>query len=197
MRCPRDYFTKGNIFHIYNHSVSDEKLFREDSDYILLLRRFKQSMDKTDVSIIAYCLMPDHFHFLIRQDSDLPIYSLFNSVFSSYVQNFNKRHKRRGRLFQSHLQHILVDSDQYLIYLCQYIHYNPVKAGLVANAEDWPYSNYLEWIGRRNGKLFNPEMRDAYFSSPEDYMNSLNEHEEYLDDLPFMRLAFRMEKKKV
>lgn len=197
MRCPKDYFTAGNIFHIYNKAVSNEKLFRDESDYIFFLRRLKESMKKIDVSIIAYCLMPDHFHFLIRQESDNPIYSLFNSMFSSYVQNFNKKHNRKGRIFQSHLQHILVESDQYLIYLCQYIHYNPVKAGLVADAKDWPYSNYLEWIGKRNGKLFNPEFRNEYFNSPQEYRSSIEEHEKYLDDLPFMRLAFRMADKKI
>ena len=193
MRCSNNQFQAGNSFHIYNHAIGNENLFRDKSDYILLLQRLKKSLEKTKASIFAYCLMPDHFHFLIRQESEEPVYKLFNSLFSSYVQLVNRKYNRKGRMFQSPLQHIMVDSDQYLLYLCQYIHYNPVKAGLVNDAKDWLYSNYLEWIGKRNGVLFNPELRDSYFNSPDDYIESIKEHEKYLEDLPFLRLVFQME----
>ena len=62
-------------------------------------------------------------------------------------------------------------------------------------AEDWPYSNYLEWIGKRNRTPFNPEMRDTFFGSPDKYEGSMEKHEKYLEDLPFMRLLFQMEDK--
>jgi len=192
MRCPKELFTAGNSFHFYNHAIGKENLFVKDEDYQLLLRRFKKFLNRYNVSVFSYCLMPNHFHFLLRQEDDNPAYRLLNSLFSSYVQIFNKKNHRIGRLLRSPLNHVHVDNDPYFIYLCQYIHFNPVKAGLVSKPEDWPYSNYLEWIDKRNDELFNPEMRDAWFSSPEEYRDSIKEHEKYLEDLPFMRLLFRI-----
>jgi len=59
--------------------------------------------------------------------------------------------------------------SQYLLHLCRYIHANPVKDGIVGGLDDWPYSNYPEWIGARRGKLFDRKFVDAYFEIPEDY----------------------------
>lgn len=197
MRCLKESFKAGSCFHLYNHAIGNEKLFRGPDDYLLLLRSLKVFLKKYNVTVFAYCLMPNHFHFLLRQDDEKPAYKLINTLFSSYVQIFNKQNNRKGRLLRSPLNHVQVDNDLYFIYLCQYIHYNPVKAGLVSRAEDWPYSNYREWIGMRNGSLFHPQMRDKYFDSSEEYRAGIDEHEKYLEDLPFMRLTFRITDKQM
>ena len=146
MRCHKDFFTKGSIFHVYNHAVEKENLFRVKADYEKLQYKLKKGLSKFPATILAYCLMPNHYHFLIRQDSDIPLYKLFNSIFVSYVQSYNHKYKRKGRLFRSHLQHIAVNSDVYLKFLCHYIHYNPVKHGLVEAVEDWPWSTYHRFV---------------------------------------------------
>jgi putative transposase len=154
MRCSKECFQKDAYFHIYNHSLDGLDLFRSDDDYILCQNKFIQKLEIYPASVLAYCFMPNHFHFFIRQDSDKPIYRLFNDVFSGYVQIYNNKYKRKGRLFVDQLQHKIVDSNNYAIELCQYIHYNPKKAGIVTDIAGWEYSNYLEWIGKRKQQLF-------------------------------------------
>lgn len=64
-----------------------------------------------------------------------------------------------------------IDRDEYLIHLCRYIHQNPVKASLVTRPENWPYSNYLDWVGKRNGTLIDRSLVKEYFASAEEYQN--------------------------
>ncbi|MCK4340046.1 MAG: transposase, partial [Candidatus Cloacimonetes bacterium] len=149
MRCPKESFIKDSYFHLYNRTVKPNKLFYKKDDYIWFLKRFKKKIVLYPATVFAYCLMPNHFHFLIRQDSDKPIYKIFNDSLSAYVKHYNYKYKRKGTLFEGHLQHKNVNNEKYLLYLCQYIHFNPKKAGLVDNLEDWKFSNFLEWIGKR------------------------------------------------
>ena len=150
MRCSKELFIKDSFFHIYNRSVEPLILFRERDDYIWFLKRFKKKATEYPATVFAYCLMPNHFHFLMRQDSNKAIYKIFNDALSSYVRHYNFKYKRKGTLFEGNLQHISIKENNYFIYLCQYIHFNPKKAGLVKTLEDWEFSNYLEWIGNRN-----------------------------------------------
>jgi len=88
------------------------------------------------------------------------------------------------------LQHKRVKKENYIISLCQYIHFNPKKAGLVNNLSDWKYSNYLEWIGKRNGILFNEELLKIYFGSPELYRKQIKYYEKYIKEKEFAELLF-------
>ena len=138
--------------------------------------------------VFAYCLMPNHFHFLIRQGTDKPVYRIFNDTLSSYVRHYNFKYQRKGSLFEGHLQYINVKTDRYLAYLCQYIHNNPQKAGIVETLEDWEFSNYLEWIGIRKGKLFDDEILKTYFENADNYKETIHEHERYVEEQQFVNL---------
>ena len=163
-------------------------MFYKRNDYILLLKKLKSILELYPASIFAYCLMPNHFHFLIRQDGDIPVYRIFNNLFSYYVQVFNKLHNRKGRLFRGPLQHKLINKEEYLIYLCQYIHCNPIKAHLVNDLKEWEFSNYPEWIGNRNGKLFCDALLKEYFENREHYKESIHEYERYLKNKEFKEM---------
>lgn len=128
--------------------------------------------EKYPSTIFSYCLMPNHFHFLIQQDSEKPLYELFNHSLSSYVRHLNARLKRKGPLFQSKLQHVRVTDEKYLIQLVMYIHNNPRKAGLVNNLKDWKYSNYNNFMERKF---------DDYTEN-----DSLKLFKDYLDDYETM-----------
>jgi len=188
MRCKKEYFIKNRSFHFYNHAVNGENMFYKRNDYILLLKKLKSILELYPASIFAYCLMPNHFHFLIRQDGDIPAYRIFNNLFSYYVQVFNKLHNRKGRLFRGPLQHKLINNEEYLIYLCQYIHCNPIKAHLVNALKEWEFSNYLEWIGNRNGTLFCDALLKEYFENREHYVNSIHEYERYFKNKEFKEM---------
>lgn len=150
-----------------------------------------------DLSLLVNCAnllsitrgkLPNHFHFLIRQDSDKPIYKIFNDSLSAYVRHYNYKYKRKGTLFEGHLQHKNVNNEKYLLYLCQYIHFNPKKAGLVDNLEDWKFSNFLEWIGKRNGTLFDDEILKNHYYDSKTYAECITEHEKYLTERLFCEL---------
>ena len=112
---------------------------------------------------IAYCLMPNHYHYLIRQDGDQPAGLLPQRAFNGYVEAYNKRYGHSGTLFESNYRVVAVSRDSYLQHLCRYIHANPVTHGLVANVADWLYSNYREWTGERDGSLVDREFVRAWF----------------------------------
>ncbi|MDO9576356.1 MAG: hypothetical protein Q7J16_00550 [Candidatus Cloacimonadales bacterium] len=188
MRCPKESFIKGEIFHIYHRSIESFLLFKEDEDHEWFMDRFQKKMIIYPTSVFAYCLMPNHFHFLLRQDSEKPVYRIFNDSLSSYVRHYNFKYKHRGILLDGHLQHVNVKSNQYAAYLCQYIHYNPKKAGLVNDPVDWKHSNYLEWIGLRNSKPFTEKMLYDYFEDSNQYRHEMKEHEKYVKEKSFSKL---------
>lgn len=87
----------------------------------------------------------------------------------SYTKAINKRFCRVGALFQGQFQGKPVRTYEHLLNLCLYIHANPVKDGLVASPEEWEYSNYLEWMGLRNGTLVNRHFIEENFGAPKEY----------------------------
>ncbi|GAB4422496.1 MAG: hypothetical protein Kow002_11890 [Anaerolineales bacterium] len=89
--------------------------------------------------------------------------------FNSYSKAYNKRYQHSGTLFEDNYKVKPVVKSSHLLHLCRYIHGNPVKDGLVADPADWPYSNYLEWIGERKGSLFDPDFVRVNFLSKEAY----------------------------
>lgn len=119
--------------------------------------------------MIAYCLMPNHYHFLVRQDTERPAGLLPQRVFNSYTKAHNKRYEHSGTLFEHRYQAKRVNAEQYLLHLCRYIHANPVKDGIVSTLGDWPYSNYAEWIGARQGALVDRAFVQVHFPSPKRY----------------------------
>lgn len=162
-------FRKGCYYHIYNRGAGRQSIFYKEENYHYLLRLLKQVADNIGVTIIAYCLLPNHYHWLVRQDGETPVEKLAKRVFGSYTQAFNRAYQRSGHLFEGPYQAILVDSDEYLRHLCRYIHANPVRHGLAAAPELWPYSNYLEWIKQRPGKLVDHALVAQHFPAPEQY----------------------------
>jgi putative transposase len=163
--------TAGHYYHVYNRGVNRQRIFANPENYLFLLRRAKTFLADYPLRVIAYCLMPNHYHFLLYPEDDTALSRFIQRLFNSYTQAFNKQQGRRGTLFEGRAKSVLVDTDAYILHLCRYIHLNPVRAGLVARPDQWPYSNYLEWVARRNGTLVDRAFVQQYFSAPEDYEN--------------------------
>lgn len=166
---PRPPYLPGHYYHLYNRGAHQFSIFKEPENYLFVLRKIKHYLVALELSMIVYCLMPNHYHFLVRQDGEQHAGLLPQRVSNSYTKAYNKRYDHSGTLFESNYRVKPVESDAHLLHLCRYIHGNPVKDGLVANPADWPYSNYQEWIGQRDGTLCDPEFVRQHFTSPVEY----------------------------
>lgn len=166
----QDAFAPDQIYHIYNRGVDGMRIFARSENYVYLLRKVKRLVGDVHIRVLAYCLRPNHYHFVLRQEDQVPISTFIQRLFQSYTQAFNKEQGRRGPLCEGRFRHVHVDRDEYVVHLCRYVHLNPVAVGLVAQPSDWPYSNYLEWIEARPGTLVDRSFIRQYFSAPADYV---------------------------
>jgi REP element-mobilizing transposase RayT len=158
-----------HYYHVYNRGCNRERIFANDGNYLFLLRRVQRFLVDYPLTVIAYCLMPNHYHFLLRPEEDGALSPFIQRLFNSYTQAFNKQQRRSGTLFQGRAKSVLVDTDEYVLHLCRYIHLNPVRAGLVAHPGEWPYSSYLEWVEQRAGTLVDRDFVRQYFAAPAEY----------------------------
>ena len=162
-------FLQGNYYHIYNRGANKQKIFYETDNYVFFLRRLKKYTIQYAIRVIAYCLMPNHFHLLLRIDGDHGLSRCLSQLLNAYVKAMNKKYGRTGPLFSDRFKSILVEKNNYLIHICRYIHLNPLTAGLVTDLENWPFSNYLEFIGKRNGVLYDASFRNSNFQNHDGY----------------------------
>lgn len=162
-------FVKGGYYHIYNRGAGRHSIFREEENYLYLLRLLKQVAQECEVTVIAYCLLPNHYHWLVRQDGETAAGKAPTRVFCSYTRAFNKAYERSGTLFEGRFKAKQITDDAYLKHLCRYIHANPVRHGLADAVELWPYSNYLEWVNKRPGKLVDRDFVRRFFPKPSTY----------------------------
>ena len=180
-------FVPDTFYHFYNRGNNRQAIFFESDNYLYFLSGIKKYLVPV-ASIINYCLMPTHYHILVRvkrQTSEAPKNGETSEVSSrevslqvsramqkfliSYTKAINKRFSRIGALFQGQFQARPIQSYTHLLNLCVYIHGNPVKDGLVTTPEDWIYSNYLEWLGLRDGTLVDREFIQENFGSHLEY----------------------------
>ncbi len=153
-------------YHIYNHANGDDNLFREDKNYPFFLQKYHHIDPVAET--MAWCLMPNHFHLLVKIKDEVSLkqdfpkfetlenltseerqlrlsYLLskqFSNFFSSYSQSFNKVYQRRGSLFLKNFKRKLIGSEAYLFQLIIYIHTNPIKHNFTSNLLDWEWSSY-------------------------------------------------------
>jgi putative transposase len=139
-------FNTGGVYHIFNRGASRLPIFSNHANYIHLLGLMEDYAKKTDVGIICYCLMPNHYHFILRQEGGVSISKYINILFNSYSQAYNHQQNRTGTLFEGRFKHVQVVTDRYLYRLMAYIHRNPVTANIVEQPERWEYSDFRMWV---------------------------------------------------
>ena len=121
----------GEYFHVYNRGVNRERIFFEERNYTYFLRRMRESVESSAVTVIAYCLMPNHFHLLLRQEEQYALSDFMKGVCDGYAKAINNARKRSGHLFEGKYKLKHVTDEKYLIHITRYIHMNPVRAQLV------------------------------------------------------------------
>ena len=176
MPAKRPEYLRGRYYHFYNRGAHRVSIFREEDNYLFVLRKMQAYCRSLRLAPVAYCLLPNHYHYLIRQDGEHAAGLLPQRVFNSYSKAYNKRYGHSGTLFAGNYRVKAVEHEAYLLHLCRYIHANPVIHGLVDKVADWPYSNYLEWIGEREGTLVDRAFVRAYFPTVDSYREFVAEY---------------------
>lgn len=210
-------FTPGEYYHVYNRGVDKRIIFERDSDYhrfatllylcngknpvnFWLLRQLQgptlqlETVVRGDplIAIGAYCLMPNHFHVLIRETSENGITNFMRKLATAYTMYFNISRERSGALFQGRFKATHADSDEYLKYLFSYIHLNPV--GSTHDSQDrsekflasYPYSSYPDYLGikREFTSILTPSEFPDYFPNKQDLQECIREWIAYREGFP-------------
>ena len=114
-------------------------MFRERNDYVGFLTRFALVAERFDWALYTFCLMPTHYHVVVRADRDAMSRGV-QRLSGPHAHSFNERYQRTGHLFGDRFTSQLIESDSHLRNVCRYVVLNPVRARLVEHAEDWPWS---------------------------------------------------------
>jgi|TARA_R100000027_G_C2225288_1_gene87371 REP element-mobilizing transposase RayT len=177
------------FYHIYNQGNNKQKVFLNRENKLYFLKKFRKLVFPT-CEVIAYCLMDNHFHFLIYTNAKSIQEKLsgtsnldaltdgFRNLTSIYTQALNKQENRSGSLFRSKTKFKLLEFRKvnYPFICFQYIHQNPFSAGLVSKMEDWEFSSFNDYAGFRKGTLCNQKLaKELIGISDEDfYQESYN-----------------------
>lgn len=213
---------KDEIYHLFNRGVARQPIFKSLKDYQRAIEVFryyqysksplrfsffnrlpKDQKDKfleqlkkstnLQVDIICFCLMPNHFHFLVKNLTEKGINKFMSNFQNSYAKFFNTKLERDGSLFQQNFKAVRIESDEQLIHVSRYIHLNPVTAYLVKTVEElinYPWSSYREYL-TRNGSFVNKNLILNHFRSVNDYKKFLADQVDYqrkLDQIKHLTL---------
>ena len=163
----------GGYYHVYNRGINRQNLFFQQRNYHHFLKLYaKHILPIADT--FAYCLLPNHFHVLVRiksveeltnltdtaglSDLERPPSKCFSNLFNAYTKAVNNAYQRTGSLFERPFERNLVTDEKYFIRLILYIHQNPQKHGLVDNFRDWPYSSYGAFLSTKPTHLKRDEV---------------------------------------
>ena len=155
----------GKYYHVFNRGVNSCATFFEKKDYYYFLEAYKKYIPKI-ADTFAYCLMKNHFHFLIRikEENEIEFISVrkpynpsrqFSHFFNAYTRWFNISHDRTGPLFERPFKRKSIDSDRYLKQIIGYIHTNPIHHGISTELTDFPWTSYRQLTtGKMGDKPF-------------------------------------------
>jgi len=178
------------FYHAYNRGVEKRLIFQDDQDHKVFLSYLKEYLSPPPdpekllksitfkdtvfkgiprqpknfhkrLELLSYCLMPNHFHLLVKQVAKTSMESFIHSLLLRYSMYFNKKYDRVGPLFQGRFKGVLIDNDSYLLHLTRYIHLNPSEYVKDLSAA---YSSYAEYLGLRNTLWVKPDFILNFFN---------------------------------
>jgi putative transposase len=194
-------YAENTHYHIFNRGVEKKRIFYDRNDYTKFLYYLKiylsplESLDKEklllranlinnnlsgEIDLLAYCLMPNHFHFLVKQNTKDGITKLMRQLTTAYSMYFNKRYNRIGPLFQGIFKACPVESDEYLLHLSRYIHLNPAERGV--SPADFEWSSYPYYLGNNPPHWLKPKSILAFFKGSKLNKNYDGSYKKFIED---------------
>ncbi len=203
-----DYQRFIKLLFVCNHS--HPVVFRDLIDTVPNGNIFEFPADQSLVDIGAYCLMPNHFHLLVKEKREGGISAFMLKLLTAYSSYFNKKHKRKGQLFDGRFKAAHLDEDNYLRYVYAYIHLNPVKLIFpswrdegefdlsIARdfVEKYKYSSYQDFVGRnrKESKILNHVVFPEYFETTKEFKDFIDDWLNFRDDFSLEEESLREEK---
>ena len=204
----RNAFIENGIYHICNKSIANFNIFHDDylanrflttieyynsTEYKMAysqLEKYKRTFKSTGllsqnknqiVRFIAYCLMPDHYHLLVKPliTNNMAVCLYIGKIENSFSRYFNLNRNRMGPLWQSRFRSVNIKSDQQLLHVTRYIHLNPVTDGLIEKPEDWTYSSYRDYLNQevldnlKEISILRPQAYKRFVENNRDYQRTL------------------------
>lgn len=146
----------GYPHHIIQRGNNRQAIFSSAADYQMLLALLEENAQKFGVALHAYALMSNHFHLLATPATAEGLPQMMQAVGRRYVRYFNGKEGRSGTLWEGRYRSTLIETERYLLACMVYIDLNPVRAGMVAEAQDYPWSSYGHYAGLRTDRLVTP-----------------------------------------
>jgi len=188
-------YVEGGYYHIYNRGVEKREIFIDKKDYSVFLRFLKEYLlppdhkdlveyqqlyprrkpinCHDDIKLIAYCLMPNHFHLFIKQITHYGLKTFMKALLTNYVVYFNKRYNRVGHLFQGIYKGALIETEPYYIHISRYIHRNPLELHAGDHPlHEYPYSSYRYYLSGQSPDWIDINEILKFFSSSKSLLPS-------------------------
>ena len=178
-------FANSEYYHIYNRGVDKQKIFLRYGHYSRFLTTIRNILNtgsatprlsynqglalKSKITLLCYCLMPNHYHLLLQQTTEPGVTEFMHKLDTSYTMFFNKNNHRSGRFFESTFKATKIESEEQFLHVSRYIHLNPVIARLVEKPEQWHWSSYREYMNLVSHDLCDTKSILSLFSSNEKY----------------------------
>ncbi|MBI4037231.1 transposase [Candidatus Daviesbacteria bacterium] len=208
-------FANEEFYHIFNRGVEKRATYVNHRDYQRFLQtleyyRFKNPPAKFSarhrphlnkkvkdesvwVEIVCFCLMPNHFHLVVKQIEDGGITKFISKSLNSYTKYFNTKHNRVGPLFQGAFKAKRIEDTEQLLHLSRYIHLNPLIDYLVEDLSTYTYSSYSEFIGNLNNGFCQTRYILDHFSKSSDYQRFVLDQEDYGRTIKYIERALILE----
>mgnify|MGYP003804015325 FL=1 len=179
------------IYHVVLRGINKQTIFEDEEDNEMFLVTVNQYRKQSGYLLLAYCLMGNHIHLLMKTGSE-ELGQIFRRIGASYVYWYNRKYERTGHLFQDRYKSEAVETDAYLFAVLRYVHQNPLKAGLVKNLEDYPYSSFAEYLGLNDENYVDKDFVLSLFH--EDRAQAIvdfREYNELITDEKFLDISDR------
>lgn len=164
----RETITTGECYHIFNRGVDKRQIFNKNKDYYRFLdyliffntensiqmksdNKVRPKDEERLADIVAYCLNPNHFHLILRENKENGLTTFMKKICTGYAMYFNKNYDRSGVLFQGRFKSVHIDSNDLLLYISAYVNCNSQIHG-IADALNYPWCSFPEYLGEKGIK---------------------------------------------
>ena len=146
----------GMCYHVINRGNARQEVFRKNGDYKAFIDLFDRACERIAMRLLGYCVMPNHFHLLLRSYSDGDLGKWMQWLLTAHVRRYHQHYGTSGHVWQGRFKAFPIEQDDHLLTVLRYIERNPLRARLVEHAEDWRWSSLSRFKMNQDGSVLHP-----------------------------------------